>query len=526
MTLYASDLDGTLLRSDTTLSEYTIATLNRLIASGVMLTYASARSYHSASPLLKRLNLKCPAVTFNGVFVVDPATGEHIIENVFPEKSLRMAREFFIEHRLMPLVYSYIDGRERVSYIEDRANEVEVYLKAKKGDKRLRAVRDYGELFEGSVFYFTLLNPSIDTADLDGIFSAENEFSHSFMKDTYDDTMWYEIFDRNASKANALLQVKCLVDADTLVCFGDNLNDLSMMAAADCAVAVGNACEELKAKADRIIGTNDSDSVAEFISEREASPKDRFAAAIEATSAIRRGMHGSVGTQNEKHIHAALKSYYAPFADEQEIKIGKYFADAVCEDGIFEIQTRSLHLLKEKLKAFTAAAHVTVVHPIEAITHTTYINAGSGEIVRQTPDRRMNRKYEIFRELYSIRELLGSQRLTILLTELKVEKRVVFDGEQIPSLRNRSARKKVYIEKFPLELIGEIRLELPCDYMRWLPDSLPQSFTKSELLTLAGDRRDSLRLEVLRSVGIIEQVGKRANSYLYSLANGGKGAAL
>ena len=53
MTLYVSDLDGTLLRSDQTLSVETVSTLNRLMADGVMFTYATARSFSSAAPLVK-----------------------------------------------------------------------------------------------------------------------------------------------------------------------------------------------------------------------------------------------------------------------------------------------------------------------------------------------------------------------------------------------------------------------------------------------------------------------------------------
>ena len=47
-TLFVSDLDGTLMRSDKTLSEKTVQTLNRLIENGVLFTYATARSIQSA----------------------------------------------------------------------------------------------------------------------------------------------------------------------------------------------------------------------------------------------------------------------------------------------------------------------------------------------------------------------------------------------------------------------------------------------------------------------------------------------
>lgn len=265
MTLYVTDLDGTLLRSDTSLSDFTIKTLNRLICGeGVMFTYATARSFVSASPLVKELELSCPAVIFNGVFVVDPKTGKHIIENVYSEECQALARDFFVSENIAPLVYSNLGGRERVSYLESRFEDVASYVNSRKNDKRLRPVRDYGELFEGDVFYFTIIDPK-DTAALDKVFTLENGFARNVQRDTYDDMIWYEIYDKNASKANAVLQVKELLHADELVCFGDNLNDISMIKAADRGVAVENACEELKALADVITYSNNDDGVAKYI---------------------------------------------------------------------------------------------------------------------------------------------------------------------------------------------------------------------------------------------------------------------
>ena len=59
-TLYVSDLDGTLLRSDETISEYTAQTINRLTTEGMLFSYATARSYHTAKKVTKGLEAKIP----------------------------------------------------------------------------------------------------------------------------------------------------------------------------------------------------------------------------------------------------------------------------------------------------------------------------------------------------------------------------------------------------------------------------------------------------------------------------------
>ena len=264
MTLYVTDLDGTLLRSDTSLSEYTVNTINRLSAKGVMFTYATARSFASAYPLVKRLDLNCPAVTFNGVFVIDPRNGEKLIKNVYSERSASLAAKFFIKQNIPPLVYSFINGEERISYLESRLENIKGYIEARRGDKRLRPVDNFNALFDGEVFYYTVINPG-DVSALDKVFTSKNGFARNIQKDTYDDYIWYEIYNSTVSKANAVLQVKELVGADELVCFGDNLNDISMIRAADTGAAVSNACDRLKALADVIIDSNNNDGVAKYI---------------------------------------------------------------------------------------------------------------------------------------------------------------------------------------------------------------------------------------------------------------------
>ena len=244
----------------------------------------------------------------------------------------------------------------------------------------------------------------------------------------------------------------------------------------------------------------------------------RFSEAVKAASLHNgTGLHGSVGTQNERLIHSALKNYYAPFSDEQEIKIGSYFADAVCEDGIFEIQTSGLYRLKTKLSVFLEHSRVTVVHPVVRRYRTVFINSESGEITRETAFRNMKSNLSVFEELYSIQGLLNHENLRVILAMICMEKRVYHTGEQPPDLTVRSAKRKCVIEKAPLELLEEIILETPRNYAVFLPQNLPEQFTKKQLSKIAGESRYSLRTEILRAMGIIRKVSKTGNEFVYTV---------
>lgn len=544
MTLYVSDLDGTLLRSDASISKAAAKKLNTLISNGVLFTYATARSFLSASPLVKQLKLNCPAVTFNGVFVVDPKTGEHLAENIPDEQQLSIAKAFITENGFAPLVYAYINGRERVSYLADRVDSVREYVESRSGDKRLRPAADYGELFEGGVFYITLFDLTAEQrAAADEVFIRGSGFAHNSQRDDYNSSVWYEIYSADAGKAAAVVKTATLVGADEIVCFGDNKNDIPMLLCADRGIAVSNACEELIAAADEVIGSNEQDAVAEYIWQREnarikppapvpkktqavnmdSQTRERFSAALSDAMCRTRGNHGSVGTQKEKLIHAALKNYYVPSEASQEIRIGRFIADAVGEDGIYEIQSRSLHLLRDKLEDFTKAAHVTVVHPAIVRSRTLYISEDTGEVADETQFRSMPYLHGLFEELYSLRGWLGCENVGLIIACLKVEKRVFYTGKSIPDMRSRSAWKRVRTEKVPLELLEEIRLFTPRDYLRFMPNGLEGEFTKVQFCNAAKEARSSLRLEVLRSAGVIEHIGNIGRQYVYRCAfNDGK----
>lgn len=244
---------------------------------------------------------------------------------------------------------------------------------------------------------------------------------------------------------------------------------------------------------------------------------ERFLEAVKTASLHNSaGLHGSVGTQNERLIHSALKNYYAPYSDEQEIKIGNYYADAVCEDGIFEIQTSGLYRLNEKLAVFLECSRVTVVHPVIRRSRVIYVSSESGEITKETPVRNIKSNLDVFEELYSIRDFLNHENLRVILANLSVEKRVYHSGDEPPDIRNKSQRRRCAIEKVPLELLGETLLDNPRDYKIFLPENLPEKFSKKQLCSIAGESRFSLRTEVLRAVGVIEKVSKIKNEFIYS----------
>ena len=78
--LYISDLDGTLLQDDATLSSFARQQLTRLIEADVQITFATARSIVSASQILQGVSFRLPAICVNGTYISDFHTHKHLSE--------------------------------------------------------------------------------------------------------------------------------------------------------------------------------------------------------------------------------------------------------------------------------------------------------------------------------------------------------------------------------------------------------------------------------------------------------------
>ena len=262
-TLYVSDLDGTLLRSDERTSDYTNSVINALTEQGMIFSYATARSYHTARKVTAGLNAKIPLIIFNGAFVIDNLTGTHLLEHYFDDAADSLLDDL-TAHEIYPIVYSFQDGAEKFSFVPELATQgMQFFLDSRKGDIRRNPVGNPAALKVGRKFYITC----IDTPEkLLPIYETyRNQYHCVYQTDMYSGTQWLEIMPAAATKANAVKQLRELLQCDRVIAFGDGKNDIDMFQTADESYAVENADEELKSYASAVIPSNDRDGVAHWL---------------------------------------------------------------------------------------------------------------------------------------------------------------------------------------------------------------------------------------------------------------------
>ena len=266
-TLYLSDLDGTLLRSDQTLSAYTCAVIDRLVSAGVHFSYATARSIETASKVTRGIRVALPVIVQNGTFIVDSATKKPLWSAKFTPAEAERIFEAFLRRGLFPIIYAVIDGRNRFSYLRDRCTGPQwEFLLTRIGgsDRRAREIFSEEDALDGDLHYFACI--SDDEGALLSVKEAlEGDFRCIFSRDIYTGAPWLEVMPESASKAAAARRLQKMLGCNKLVCFGDAVNDLPMFELADERYAVANAAPELKAIATDVIDGNDEDAVAGWL---------------------------------------------------------------------------------------------------------------------------------------------------------------------------------------------------------------------------------------------------------------------
>jgi Cof subfamily protein (haloacid dehalogenase superfamily) len=264
--LYVTDLDGTLLNQEDSISNYSIEILNRLIKQGMCFTYATARSLSSASIVTKGLTSNIPVIVYNGAFIKNAATGETISSVLFDKKEIQSIIQLLSHHNIYPLVYSFINDLEKVSWYPAEENEgLRRYLNLRKGDKRLNPLTLDDNLYQGDIFYFTCIG---EKSELEPIYNSLKDNDHYnciLQQELYREEYWCEIMPKKATKAYAIKQLKEIWQCDKVISFGDAINDIPMFQISDECYAVENAVPELKQIATGIIETNQKDGVAKWL---------------------------------------------------------------------------------------------------------------------------------------------------------------------------------------------------------------------------------------------------------------------
>lgn len=272
MTLYVSDLDGTLLNREGKLSERSRKGLTELLNQGLLFTVASARHVSSINSLLAELPLPLPVISGNGAYISDMRTGRHELVRTIEPAMAHAIYAVVRAHGLLPM-FSTHGPRGDFLFYEAAANAGQKSFLDERislGDPRLRqSMRLQTELNDPVVTLMVIDRE----APLRALQAAIHELCGDAVEthlaeDLYcPDWPWLTVHDKCASKDQAIqtLTERYGLAEREIVVFGDHVNDVSMLRAAHRGIAMGNAIDAVKQEAHTVIGSHHLDSVVEFI---------------------------------------------------------------------------------------------------------------------------------------------------------------------------------------------------------------------------------------------------------------------
>jgi hypothetical protein len=223
-----------------------------------------------------------------------------------------------------------------------------------------------------------------------------------------------------------------------------------------------------------------------------------------------------IGTLNEKPLHEALKRWYAQPGDLFEVPVDGFYADIVRGGLLIEIQTRNFSSIRRKLEKLVVNHPVRLVYPIPREKWITKPGEdGSGPVSRRRSPKRCAFE-DVFWELVRLPELLDHPNFSIELLLIEEEEVRRYDG--VLGWRRRGW---VTDERRLLRVVDRRMLNTPADAQAFIPETLPEPFSVTELATATSISIKLAQKMVycLRKMGCLVQTGKRGNAILYARRN-------
>ncbi len=248
--LLVSDIDGTLLGRDGTISDRDREALAKARNLGIKVSLCTGRVPQACSSIISQLSLDDYHIFFDGALVSNPKNGEEIYVKPISEELVRQIVEFAHQKEIDIDLYSATnyfvereswatDIRRQFFNIQPTIIDFEKYSSKERIIKGTLVVRSAEEKTKADSFCHQF----------------KNSLSFSLTKTpAYPEVDFINVVALDVSKGKALEALGSFlgIPLTEVIAIGDGANDISILSLAGLAVAMGNASDEVKAVADHI----------------------------------------------------------------------------------------------------------------------------------------------------------------------------------------------------------------------------------------------------------------------------------
>lgn len=261
--LICTDLDGTLLKNDGTISKENIKAIEYFKAQGGKFTFVTGRMPFFVADIYNAIVPNAPFGCVNGGGLYDYNKQEYIWTSTMPQEVdelIKCVDEKFSDIGIqVNTFYKTYFCRENETMKIFRKNTRQPNLVCHYSDvKEPIAKIVFGSEYDEVVLQIEQTLRSHEKAEKFGFIRPERTL--------------FEILPKGIGKGTAIVKLAEYLDIDIskTVAIGDYNNDISMFEAAGIGIAVSNACDEALAAADYVTVSNEEDAVARVIYDLES----------------------------------------------------------------------------------------------------------------------------------------------------------------------------------------------------------------------------------------------------------------
>ena len=260
--LICTDLDGTMLKNDKTISSENIEAIEYFKREGGLFTFVTGRMPQYVDDILEQVKPNIPFGCVNGGGLYDSIKQEYIWKSVMPEK-------------ITELIKCIDEGFENIGILACTFEKTYFC----KENITMKKFRERVNLENITCHYEQIKEPIAKI-----IFGSENEEEILKIKEVLDKNILseqfdfirsektlYEVLPKGISKGTSIKKLceNMNIDINRTIALGDYDNDISMFNAAKLGIAVSNACPEALKTADFVTVSNEENAVARVIYDLE-----------------------------------------------------------------------------------------------------------------------------------------------------------------------------------------------------------------------------------------------------------------
>lgn len=255
--LVVSDVDGTLLTKDKTLTDGAIGAVRRLHEAGIGFTITSSRPTIGMRFLIEPLQIALPVGAFNGSAIVDPQLNsieQHLIPAAAVQRSLDVLNEFGVDIWLFTNEL-WLTHRPDGEYVPNEKRAI-------RADPTI--VTDFTPYLASAC---KIVGASADAALLQRCEVAVQQALGAQATAVRSQSYYLDVTPPGCNKGTFVeaMARRLGISTDAVATIGDMQNDLAMFRKSGMSIAMGNATDDVKKAATRATASNEDEGFARAI---------------------------------------------------------------------------------------------------------------------------------------------------------------------------------------------------------------------------------------------------------------------